>query len=214
MRDDNQAIGLFGGTFDPIHLGHIHSLAHAAEVLGLGQIRVLPCKLPPHKQAPGVTVEHRLAMASLAIAPFDFLILDDYELNAPEPSYTVNTLRHFKRPNNQLYFFIGMDSLLSFHQWHEYQRILSLAHLVVLKRPGYALDAQQLLPELSKKLTTEVKDLQKSDAGRILLLDNDQRDVSSTQIRRLLQTSDNWSQNLGLSEEVFAYIKQHKLYGA
>ena len=211
------AIALFGGTFDPIHLGHIKPMIAAANDLHWQKVILLPANIPPHKAHAKVSAKHRLAMLKLVCQDFPIFDIDDRELYKNSPSFTVETLTEYRLqyPTAQLYFGIGMDSLLSFTQWHKWQEILALTHLVVSDRPGYTLDN---MDEFSKqKLSQHIIDSTKTPlshveslAGNIIILPSQQYDISSTMIRQqLLQRSSITSLT---TPKVSDYINQHNLY--
>ena len=139
-------IGIFGGTFDPIHLGHTQSAQIVAQYLNLSKVLFIPAHIPPHKNcvnnSPKVSAEQRSTMVELACKENKIFTCDKRELRRQQYSYTVDTLLELKKelPEQRLYFIIGMDSLLSFTQWHRYQDILKLCHLVVNTRPNYDLN--------------------------------------------------------------------------
>ena len=207
-------LGFYGGTFDPIHQGHLQLALYVAEHCQLSCLQLLPCHLPPHRAHPGVSSTHRAAMVELAIAPYPQLKLNLLELAKNSASYTVETLLLLRQqyPTDTLLFVIGMDSLNQFQRWYRYQDILQLCHLVVLQRPGYsAVDAatQQLLQQHQ---AVDLSALQQQSAGKILLLDNPVYDISASQIRQSLQ-----SDCIAVPTElqitaVSRYIRQHELY--
>ena len=204
--------GIFGGTFDPIHAGHLALALYSVEKLGLDTLAIMPCHIPPHRQQPGVTAEHRAAMVQLAIAPYPALYLETLELERHTASYSVDSLSLLKQkyPEDTLLFFIGMDSLQNFTRWHRWQDILQLANLVVWQRPGYDTnnpECQQLLidyPAAMPATAQPAADYFSKDAGQILLLDNPQYAISATQIRA--------DQRLQQLPAVAAYIAKHQLY--
>ncbi len=207
--------GIFGGTFDPFHAGHLALALYSVEQLGLDALAIMPCHIPPHRQQPGVTSEHRAAMVQLAIAPYPALYLESLELERNTASYSVDSLSLLKQkyPQDTLLFFIGMDSLQNFTRWHRWQDILQLANLVVWQRPGYdaqTASCQQLLLDYPSAAPATVAATSNPDryfskaAGQILLLDNPQYAISATQIRA--------DQRLQQLPAVAAYIAKHQLY--
>tara|TARA_R110000744_G_scaffold261971_3_gene376548 strand:+ start:536 stop:1195 length:660 start_codon:yes stop_codon:yes gene_type:complete len=207
-------IALLGGTFDPIHLGHILPAKETAQWLGAKQLHLIPAHIPPHKTGTHANAQQRSDMVSLVCAESDVLTLDSRELNRHSPSYTVETLYQIKaeQPRANLFFIMGMDSLLSFTQWRRWQEILALCNLVVNVRPGYphqALEAA-LEPALSSRLTYSLDKLQRQQCGQIILHESTPIDISSTQIRAKIATGENYSQ--WLPKSVYDYIEQHQLY--
>lgn len=132
-------IGVLGGTFDPIHIGHLAGAEDAASQLGLDRVLVVPNRQPPHKEAARVTpVEHRVAMTQLAIADNPLFALDLLELDRPGPSYTLDTLRLLSERQGsgaRLFFLVGCDALAQLHTWHEPDSILRESTLTVMERP-------------------------------------------------------------------------------
>ncbi|GGD75824.1 nicotinate-nucleotide adenylyltransferase [Lacimicrobium alkaliphilum] len=206
-------LGIFGGTFDPVHIGHLQPVAEAAQELGLEQVRLLPCHIPPHKQAPQSSPEHRLAMLELACQQWPLFIIDNRELMWDKPSYSIDTLKDFRREfaNRPVLFFIGMDSLCHLDSWYKWQSICKYCHLVVCQRgdflPEFNVNITRLLNE---RRTTDVKQLEQHSGGYIYLAKTSQIPVSSTTIRAALSHGDvepSW-----LPEKVQDYIERHQLY--
>lgn len=208
--EKTNCIGIFGGTFDPIHHGHTQPLTQAAKLLSLKQIRLLPAHIPPHKNTTIANSEQRVAMVSLICQENPLFILDCRELQRSEKSYTVTTLQEIQQesPNAKLYFFIGMDSLLNFTQWHQWQTILTLCQLIVMPRPGYnSSDIPAPLQPLCKIL--QVNDTNTANA-QIILMPECLVDISSSEIRRKIarqETVSPW-----LSNKVESFIKKYQLY--
>lgn len=197
--------GFYGGTFDPIHQGHLQSALYVQQHAGLHSLDLLPCHLPPHRDTPSSS-EHRAEMVRLAIAPYPQLQLNLLELQRDTPSYTVETLTALRAqyPQDQLFFVIGMDSLCAFCRWHRWQDILKLCHLLVLQRPGYS-SSEGDAPKLLRTYGRSLNDIQTA-AGAIVLLDNPPLDVSATAIR-----AGQMPAALQI-DAVQAYIRQHQLY--
>jgi len=208
----NKPIGIFGGTFDPIHQGHLACARYVLEHCQLASLRLMPCHLPPHRATPGVSSVQRSAMVKLAIANEPKMQLEPLELNRQAPSYTVDSLRQLKQqlPDQPLAFIIGMDSLLYFKQWHQWQQILTLAHLIVCRRPGYAAE-QGDAPALIQDYGGSLNQLTTQDAGVILLLDNPDFAESATFVRQQLPL--NAEVQAMLTPAVLQYIRQQRLYG-
>ena len=210
MRDRGSTtrIGLFGGTFDPVHNGHLAIAYQAAEEARLDQVIFIPAADPPHKKTPGASYRHRVAMLEIMLeimleTAFDGAPVDRdrfgislLEAELPFPSYTVDTLSELKKRLHGpiFYFIIGADSLLDLHRWYQYQKLLSLTHFIVISRPGISLaamqDAVQHLPGffLPDTSSGQRKRWCRSDGAEILLLVNRlQEDISSTMIRTELR---------------------------
>ena len=135
---------LFGGTFDPIHYGHLRPALALAKELGLTKINLLPNRIPPHKPQPEANTEQRLAMLQLAIADYSLFSVDTRELEPKlinQPSFTIDTLKSWRQQNGtqqSLAFIMGKDSLLSLPTWKDWQKLLDYCHLLICKRTGYA----------------------------------------------------------------------------
>tara|TARA_R110002050_G_scaffold297178_1_gene458255 strand:- start:251 stop:910 length:660 start_codon:yes stop_codon:yes gene_type:complete len=215
-------IGILGGTFNPIHLGHTLPAKAVAAHLSLEKVLLIPASIPPHKNTPNVSATQRAAMVKLACDDEPLLHCDERELARDGYSFTVDTLKELSHsyPNSRLHFIMGLDSLLTFTHWHKYKEILSLCHLVVNTRPNYQLttidNTTQLL--LEKHKVENVKTLQNVSSGGILLLPNslpnseDLLDInlSSSEIRQRLLNRKNCTHLL--SSKVFDFINKNQLY--
>ncbi len=207
-------LGFYGGTFDPIHQGHLQLALYVTAHCQLTSLQLLPCHLPPHRAHPGVSSAHRAAMVELAIAPYPQLQLNTLELSKNSPSYTVETLEQLRTqyPTDTLLFVIGMDSLNQLQHWHRYQDILQLCHLLVLQRPGYSATEPTTASLLQHYQAVDLAQLQQQRAGCMLLLQNPLYDISASQIRHALQQdSDPVPPQLQIAA-VSSYIRQHGLY--
>ncbi|WP_371377072.1 nicotinate-nucleotide adenylyltransferase [Thalassotalea aquiviva] len=204
-------IGIFGGTFDPIHQGHIQPILEVAAQLRLNKVFLLPANIPPHKGTPSANSEQRKEMVEEVCLQYPIFALDDRELRRNSPSYTLLTLQEYKAqyPNSTLLFFIGTDSLLTLERWYQAEKLLELCHFVVTTRPGY--NSDQLSSAFYQgRLTRNRDDLFHLPNGKIYLAQTSQIDISSTEIRQKLYSSN--EANLFVPERVFDYIKRNKLY--
>lgn len=213
-QETPRLIALLGGTFDPIHLGHILPAQETVQWLGAKQLHLIPAHIPPHKAGTHANAKQRTKMVALVCDKSAVFTLDTRELKRHSPSYTIDTLQQIKteQPNAALYFIMGMDSLLSFTQWRSWQDILTLCNLVVNIRPGYphlALEAA-LEPALKSRLIYSLAQLQRQQTGQILIHESTPVDISSTTIRAKIKAGSNVSQYL--PQCVYDYIEQHKLY--
>jgi nicotinate-nucleotide adenylyltransferase len=197
-------IGLFGGSFDPIHRGHIDPVQAARRELGLERVIYLPTAQPPHKPertlAPPL---RRYAMVELALLDEPGLEVSGFELTLGRKAYTIETLEHFRRemPDAELHLLIGGDSFADLHHWVRFREIPELARLVVLTRPGWGPDAPPLPPELTGLV----------DSGRALLLHQPPVDVSSTRLRELLSAGLPLPAG-AVSNLVVRYLQKYALY--
>jgi nicotinate-nucleotide adenylyltransferase len=183
------AFGIFGGTFDPIHFGHLRTAFELLHELRLAEVRFLPAGEPPHRATPLCGASHRLAMVRAATADQPGFVVDDREIRRAGPSYTVATLRELRAefPGRPVCLIAGMDAFLGLPQWHEWQEILRLAHLVVAHRPGWdAPDAGPLGQLLAERGTAQVADRHASEAGRIHVRAVTQLEISSSDLRDLI----------------------------
>ncbi len=182
-------LGIFGGTFDPIHFGHLRTAFELLGVLGLGEMRFVPAGQPPHRDTPRADAALRLALVEAAIADQPGFVLDDREVRRTGPSYMVLTLRELRAefPGRPLCLVLGMDAFLGLPQWHEWRELLVLAHVVVAHRPGWRVPVEGPLGGLlASHRTDRVADLHESPAGRILVHAVTQLEISSTELRGLL----------------------------
>lgn len=206
---------LFGGTFDPVHYGHLHAVESLAAQTGLHRVTLLPNNLPPHRPQPEASAEQRLAMLRCAIAGLPLFEIDDRELQRDEPSWTVTTLeilRVERGASQPLAFIIGQDSLLTLNTWHRWQELTSLCHLLVCRRPGYQEhpESPELQHWISQHLTRDVQQLHQQPSGLILLADTPLYSISATDIRQRRHAGLSCSDLL--PQPVINYIEQAGLY--
>ncbi len=208
-------IGIFGGTFDPIHYGHLRSALEVKDIFGLDEVRLIPCANPPHREQPAVTAEMRLQMLELAIKNQPGLKIDTRELDRHKasdrtPSYMVDTLKSLRQefPDKSLLLFIGTDAFKHLTGWHKWQQLFDYAHIVVMTRPGFEIQAIDNF--FKARLAGDIKELAQAVAGKLCFQLVTQLDISATAIRDIIARK----QNPGflLPDAVIEYIKQHKLY--
>jgi nicotinate-nucleotide adenylyltransferase len=207
-------LGVFGGTFDPIHFGHLRPAWELAQALSLEQIAWIPCGVPPHRGQPRADAALRLRMLQAAVRDVPGFYVDERELHRPGPSYMVDTLSSLRAEigERSLCLLLGMDAFVGLADWHEWRRLPQLAHLVVAQRPGWdgAADGQ-LQALLGERLTTRVEDLQRAPAGRILFAPVTQLEISATRIRALVAAGQ--SPRFLLPEAVRRIIEDSGVYG-
>ena len=182
-------IGIFGGTFDPIHYGHLRSAFEVLQALRFEEVRFVPCGDPPHRGATFAAAELRHSMVRAAIAGQDGFICDEREIQRDGPSYTIDTLTALREelPRRSLGLILGMDAFLGLPQWHRWDEILSVAHIVVAHRPGWkAPDIGPLGEIIAAAGTHCVADLHDTLHGRIFIHAVTQLEISSTEIRDLV----------------------------
>ncbi|MFU8820819.1 MAG: nicotinate-nucleotide adenylyltransferase [Gammaproteobacteria bacterium] len=183
-------MGIFGGTFDPVHYGHLRSAFELLEALELSEVRFLPAGNPPHRDTTHADAATRVAMVRAAIDGEPRFLLDDRELRREGPSYSVDTLLDLRAEyaHRSLCLIIGMDAFLGLPQWHEWREILQLAHLVVAHRPGWRAPESGALGELlADRGTGRIGDLHESRAGRVYIRAVTQLEISSSAIRELIR---------------------------
>ncbi|MGZ8237273.1 MAG: nicotinate-nucleotide adenylyltransferase [Methylobacter sp.] len=207
-------IGIFGGTFDPIHYGHLRSALEVKDIFGLNEVRLIPCASPPHREQPAVTAEMRLQMLTLAIKNQPGLKIDTRELDRHKasdqtPSYMVDTLKSLRQEfsTEPLLLFIGTDAFKHLTSWHQWQQLFDYAHIVVMTRPGFE---TQELNDFFKARLAEAKELAQASAGKLCFQQVTQLDISATAIRAMI--ADKQNPGFLLPDAVIEYIKQHKLY--
>ena len=209
------AIGILGGTFDPVHYGHLRAAVEVRERLGLSEMRMLPSARPPHRPEPGVTAEHRLEMLRRAIAGQPGLVADDSELRREGPSWMVDTLAGFRRELGEdvpLVLVTGQDAANGLDRWHRWRDLFDLAHIAVMRRPesrsGYA---DELAVEMRRRRASEPGELHEAPHGRVLPLQITQLEISSTRIRELCAKGR--SAAFLAPPAVIEYIEAERLYG-
>jgi nicotinate-nucleotide adenylyltransferase len=213
MMHFKQPIGLFGGTFDPIHDGHLRTALELYQALNLAEVRFIPCYQPVHRKLPVATPEQRLAMVSAAIKNEPALTVDTSEIDREGPSYMIDTVKslHHTFSKTPLCLIMGIDALLGFPSWHRWEEILNYVHLVVAHRPQYQLPANGMVSDLLKeRLTQESHILQESLAGYILLHPVTALEISATDIRKQVMMGQN--PRFLLPEAVYQYILEHGVY--
>lgn len=183
-------IGILGGTFDPIHFGHLRTALDVQQALALEQLRFIPLRDPPHRAQPFSTAAQRLAMLQAAIANQPGFCVDERELKREGKSYSVDTLRSLRADlgATPLCLILGSDAFRGFPAWHQPHEILQLAHLVVMQRPGEEEPHQaDLLPFIAGRKADAQQDLDQAAAGRVLFQTVTQLDISATGIRALIR---------------------------
>lgn len=197
-------IGIFGGTFNPVHKGHVNALERVIEKVDLDRAIILPDRIPPHKSSEGlVSGEDRLNMCRMAFSSVLKAELSDWELKNDGKNYSVITLRHFHElyPEDRLYFIMGSDMLLSFEKWYRYDEILTLAGLICISR----------CDEDTAQLETAAEKLRVRNNVEIIIVDAKPFEISSSQIREMLKKNIDCS--CYLHKNVVQYIMENNLYG-
>ncbi|MDH3314909.1 MAG: nicotinate-nucleotide adenylyltransferase [Gammaproteobacteria bacterium] len=184
-------IGILGGTFDPVHNGHLRLAIEMREALGLSSVKLIPASVPPLRNAPDIDASKRLRMLEAAIEGEEGLEIDDCELHRKGTSYTVDTLRSIRKDvgDTPLCLIVGMDAFRRFDQWHQWEKLLDLAHIAVAHRPGSEAPESGAVAEFVKaRRVDDPERLRERGAGYVIVRNIPALDISATRIRALLST--------------------------
>lgn len=229
----SKSIGIFGGTFDPIHIGHCRAALEIYQALQLDEMRLIPCKHPPHRAQPSASPEHRLNMAHLAVAGTP-LQVDDREMHRDGPSYSVDTLMSLRRefPKASLCFVVGIDAFMGLTSWYQWEKLIQLTNIVVTHRKGYefpktgnssnnsgiaallekyALNKEKLENQEHQGNPEKQDSLCNHLCGKISTQTISGLEISASSIRNLIETKR--SPAFLLPEKVLEYIQKNELYG-
>lgn len=203
-------LGLYGGTFDPVHQGHIHAALSAHQYLSLDQVRMILAARPDHRDQPDTANENRWEMLRLACAAHPELRADATELERPGKSYAIDTLCSFRQryPNAQLCWILGMDSYATLPTWHRWRDLLEFGHLVVLERPGQQIVVESVLKDF--EVAHQEQSVGDAAAGRIVFVPTSMLAVSASDIRCRCKVGANPKKLL--DQQVWSYINEHQLY--
>ena len=207
------SLAVFGGTFDPVHFGHLRSAIEVQEALQLERVKLIPAYHPPHREGPGAPAEHRLAMLKLATAEATHIEVDDIEYHLEGKSYTFNTLTALRSSlgNDEcIVLVLGADAFVELHTWYQWQGLLSLCHVLVIDRPGHSLALPEEMQNWHQQHRLPVLEVTATPAGGICHLSLTQLDISATQIRQLLAAGR--SVEYLLPPAVEQYIRTEGLY--
>lgn len=212
-------IGILGGTFDPIHFGHLRFAEEVGAALKLGEVRFVPSGTPPHRSAPAAQAVHRLAMVRLAVEGNPLFTVDDREVRRSGPGYTVVTLADLRRelgPAQPLVLLLGADAFLELATWHRWHELFALAHVAVAHRPGFPVDTwqakmpQPLAHEYGNRLMQQPLATHLAPAGGITVAAITALDISATRIRESVRVQR--SPRYLLPDSVLDYIDLNRLY--
>lgn len=206
-------IGLLGGTFDPVHIGHLRSAWEVREQLAIDDFRWLPSGQPPHRRRPVTAAGRRLDMLRLAVGGLDGFRIDEREMRRPGPSYMVDTLREIRSESgpDPVVLIVGQDSAAGLDSWHRWRELFDLAHLVIMHRPGGRRAASEAVrQELEQRWAPEPGMLRATPAGLALRVEVSQLAVSASRIRALVRAGR--SPRFLVPDAVLAYIVEHGLY--
>jgi nicotinate-nucleotide adenylyltransferase len=207
------SIGILGGTFDPVHWGHIKIAEQIIEHLALQRIHFLPNKVPPHRSQPLADIDDRVNMIKYAIAEFPQFVLDNTEISRGGYSYMIDTLKILRQrfPDTPLSLIMGADAFESFNTWHDWQDIPNFAHLIIMNRPELPNTKTGWMGDiLRERCTQNPKELTQKLAGCIYELRVDPIDISATSIRGKLKHQQSIAHEV--PDKVFNYINDRKLY--
>ena len=212
-------VAIYGGTFDPVHKGHVEVARRVLQLFELDEVLFVPACVPPHKSVIS-SAFHRFAMLALATEHHARLRLSTIELDEPNRPYAVDTVERLQSelgPNSRLFFMIGADSWSEITTWHEWQRLLRICDLIVVTRPGYELSRD--VPEVARVADgrgmspQEISELLSSDSGpRVFLTDAAMVDVSATAIRAAARSVEMEKLREMVPEPVASYIEKYGLY--
>ena len=209
-------IGILGGTFDPVHHGHLRLALECLERAHLSEVRFIPLHTPPHRQGINASGEQRLKMLELAMQGIEKLIVDDCELQRERTSYTVDTLELLRKQFDHIpvCLIMGMDAFQKLNTWHEWKRILDYAHILVADRPGEGEHIEHL--ELASLYTdtqaSDPEELQQSMGGKILRINMPMLNISATQIRKIFLKGRD--PRFLLPDNVIQFIQEEELYNS
>ncbi|MFZ2724899.1 MAG: nicotinate-nucleotide adenylyltransferase [Methylococcaceae bacterium] len=213
-RFANKRVGIFGGTFDPIHYGHLRSALEVQAIFELQQVRLIPCANPPHRELPMTPANLRADMVELAIASSPQLLCDRRELQRTGASYTLETLQSLRHELGEttLLLFIGNDAFAHLTRWYRWRELFAYAHIIVLTRPETEsiTDFGDESDFFANRRASSINELSKTQAGLLWFQAVTPLAISATAIRQLI-ASGNRPQFL-LPDAVLDYIKQHRLY--
>lgn len=205
-------IGILGGTFDPIHFGHIRPALEVKKQLNLDKIWLMPNHIPPHKTSTTCNTEQRLKMVELVCKEYDAFELCDVEAQRDEPSYLVTTLEKLRKdkPDDEFFFLIGTDSLISLPNWHHWHSLFNLCHFAVSNRHGWQVEQSMAIFNEYEQRLTPIKTQEHGKTGCVFHLDITPQPYSSTLIRQQLTRGE--LPVKALPETVLNFIRQKKLY--
>ena len=212
-------IGILGGTFDPIHYGHLRLAQEVADKLRLAEVRFMPSGTPPHRSSPGAAAADRLAMVQLAVTGNSLFTVDPRETLRSGPGYTVDTLTAMREEvgaGQSLVLLLGADAFLELATWSRWHQLFTLAHVAVAYRPGFPVDTwqsrmpQPLAAEYNKRLMRQPLGVHTAPAGGIVVVPIAALDISATLIRDAMLAGSN--PRYLLPEEIIKYIQEHDLY--
>jgi len=208
-------IGIYGGTFDPVHQGHLEVARRVLQLFDLDEVIFVPACVPPHKRAARITSAfHRFAMLALATAADQRLLVSTVELDAPDRPYAVDTVERMRDETTRLFFIVGADSWSEITTWHEWRRLVEMCDLIVVTRPGYVVESKvENFVDVSGMESRNIVELIESQIKpRVLLTDTAFIDVAATDIRATVRAGDFETLSAQVPPSVAAYIEKHRFY--
>ncbi len=214
-----KAIGIFGGTFDPIHSGHLRAALEVFQGLKLDEMRLIPCHVPPHRAMPIASGVERLEMTRLSVLN-SALQVDDQEMGREGPSYTVDTLQDLRKKfyKSALYLVVGVDAFLNISSWHQWEKLIQLANIVVIHRTGWDFPEQgEMMNFLKEHLLTfnasnaGNADIHAFSSGKVIMQTITSLDIQASRIRNMIALGE--SPQFLLPDQVLKYIQKNGLYG-
>jgi len=212
-QPQTEPLALLGGTFDPVHYGHLRCAEEARQKLGLDKLYLLPAGTPPHRGAPQASTRQRLEMLDLARQEFPQLEIDDRETRRSGPSYMVDTLQELRNeaPTRPLCLLLGQDAANYLHLWFEWEQLFELANIVILTRPGTLMEYPwELAKHIRPRSGSDVRVLYTSRCGIVMHLEVQSIDVSASGIKQIIRTGG--SPVSMLPPAVLEYINENRLY--
>ncbi len=214
-RKSSNSIGILGGTFDPVHFGHLNIAKHVLEKTNLSEIRFVPCYQPVHREPAKASAEHRLAMLKLAISDYPKFCIDEREINRKGESFMIDTLKSLRAdfPNTSFSLILGFDAFSKLNTWKSWEQLENYANFIVINRQD---ENKKLTPELEQflkqTLINNPKELNKNPNGKTYLLKITPIDISSTEIRNKIIVREDLKKLV--PKKIIEYIKKYKLYSS
>lgn len=205
-------LGILGGTFDPVHIGHLRCALDVKEFLDLDRVILVPSKIPPHRPESYASASDRFKMLKLASLYISELSISDFELSQTKTSYTFYTLQHFSTNAQKLFFIIGSDAFAEIHTWHRWEEIFNITNFAVMSRAGYEQDdvGKLIPPQISADFEKLEVGYRHRSGNMVIPVRVTKLDISSTQIRKLIALGR--SIRFLVPESVREYIEKNKLY--
>jgi nicotinate-nucleotide adenylyltransferase len=216
-----QRVALYGGTFDPVHQGHLEVAQKVAQLFEIEKVLFVPAQIAPHKLGKNVSSPlHRYAMLALATQGDARLFVSTFELDAPDRRYTVDTVAHFQKrlgESTELFFIMGADSWSEITTWREWERLLTMTNHIIVSRPGYEIGAarpevRDRVLDLRANVESMVESTRQNDGTKIFFTDVVMRDLSATYIRNVVSTGRLVELDRLVPEPVAEYLKKYRIY--